>query len=459
MGLRINLNLGTLTAIRTLQSTSAKEISILERLSTARSINRASDNPAAFVSLSALTGEISATSRSAENIQNAISLFNVAEAGLSEINTLIEGLQGNILQSMNTGVLPQEARDALQSQIDQTVGAINRIASTTRFSSRNILNGQLAFEVDNKSPQLTRVNVTQASVPEGGSNVNINVTSPATRAQAEGTIATSQSEAVTVRILGPLGTADVNIQAGATREQVVAAINSFSEQTGVEATSDGVIRSIDYGSKAFVRVENVQGSLQGITAGYTRGTDVVAQVSGIQITGVANTLNINVGSLAAQVDIQAGASGNFSFTIKGGGAIIQTGPEPTDKVTIGISSSQSAVLGTSSGLGNLQSITTGSSNNILDNPATALSIINAARNEITSLRSQLGSASTSLLEPMMRNLETNVVNLSQARSVIGDADFAKEIADLLRTRIYREAGLNALKNQNLSAGAVLNLLA
>jgi flagellin len=290
-------------------------------------------------------------------------------------------------------------------------------------------------------------------------NVDVNVTSPSTRAQAQGTISASQSEAVVVRIQGVKGSADVSLQAGATREQVVAAINSFTEQTGVEATSEGIIRSTDYGSEATVRVENVQGTLAGITPGLARGTDVQAEVNGVQLTGVANTINVSLGNLTAQIDVQAGQSGNFSFSIRGGGATFQIGPEGSDKITVGFSSVQSAVLGTSSGKGNLQSITTGGSNNILDNPVNALSIIQAARNEVITQRSQIGSTAASIFEPSVRALQANVINLSQSRSVVADTDFAREIGELIRSQVLRQSGINILRAQTSSAGAVLNLLA
>lgn len=459
MGLRINLNPGVLTSIRLLQQNTTKEVGILEKLSTAQRVNRASDDPAAFVAISALTGQINATNRSVENIENAVNLFNTAETGLSEVSNLLQGLRGNVVSIMNEGVLTEDARQMLQSQIDVSVDAINRITGTSRFAGQNLLNGALAFEVQNVSPQLTRVNVTQADVSENGLDVDVNVTSAATRAQASGTIAATQSSAATVRVQGTSGQAEINIQAGATRAQIVEQINSFKEQTGVEATSDGTIRSINYGSAELVRIENVQGQIEGVDSGLTRGTDVQAAVNGFQVTGQGNTLTVNVSSLRAQIDVQAGQTGNFSFRVTGGGARIQTGTEPSDSTTIGINSAQSTFLGSSSGLGNLASIMTGGSNNIINNPANALSIIESAQREVSTQRAQLGASVGSLFEPLSRVAQVNSTSLSSAKSTIGDTDFAAEIANLVRTRILAQSGFRTLKSQNTNAGAILNLLA
>lgn len=459
MGLRINFNSGFLTAIRNLQQNSARQTNILERLSTAQRVNRASDDPAAFVAISALTGQINATNRAVENIETAVNLFNTAEVGLSQVSELLEGLSGNVVRAMNEGALPLESRQILQSQIDTAVNAINRLSGNSRFAGQNLLNGALAFEIQNVSPQLTRVNVTEANPGENGLDVDVNVTSAATRAQAQGTIAATQTASATVRIQGPSGQAEINIQAGATRAQIVEQINSFEEQTGVEATSSGEIRSVNYGSDSLVRVENVQGQIDGISSGLTKGTDVQAVVNGEQVTGQANTITVNSANLRAQIDVQAGQTGNFSFRVTGGGARIQTGTESTDSTTIGINSTLGAFLGSSSGLGNLESITTGRANNVLDNPANALAIIQAAQTEVSTQRSHLGASVGSLFEPLARVSQANATSLSAAKSTIGDADFAVEAASLLRSRILAESGIRTLRSQNLNSGAILNLLA
>jgi len=459
MGLRINFNQGILTSLRTLRINQNNQTSILERLSTAKRINRASDDPAGFIAVNLLSGQILANTQAFENVQNAVNLFNVADAGLGQISERLIDLRGDIIAVMNEGFLPDDVRQILQSQIDVSIDAINRLAGTVRYGDRNLLNGSLGFNIQDTSSQLDRITVFQADVPGNGLDVEVNVTNAATRAEAQGTIAATQSQDTTVRIQGTRGTVDINIQTGSTRAQVIEAINAQTEFTGVEAASDGTIRSREFGTAEFVRVENVQGELEGVTAGFSRGTDIEATVNGIQFTGQANKVTVNLPNLKAEIDVQQEQTGTFSFRIEGGGARIQIGTEVTDNVTIGINSVQANFLGESSGLGNLQSITTGGTNNILDNPANALNIIQSAEREVNTLRSQIGSTVSSLFNPIANNIQINVQNIAQARSFIGDTDFAKSIAELIRSNILNQAGINTLRAQNLRSGAILNLLA
>jgi flagellin-like hook-associated protein FlgL len=154
-----------------------------------------------------------------------------------------------VIASLNTGALGPAQQEALQRTIDQRILAIDRIASTTRFGDLNLLNGNLAFNVTNASPQLSNINVT--TVNAAGPlplNVNITVTAAATQASATGTIAAApQVGDVTFRVQGNIGSQDITLAAGATQADVVAAINAVKDFTGVEATAGGQIVSSKVG--------------------------------------------------------------------------------------------------------------------------------------------------------------------------------------------------------------------
>jgi preprotein translocase subunit SecD len=114
-------------------------------------------------------------------------------------------------------------------------------------------------------------------------------------AEADGRIvnAPQQGQAV-VRLTGNLGTADVAIPNLAERDTVVQKINEAAARTGVVATPDGRVRSAEFGGNAFVQVEFVSDTLDGIKEG--RRTGVTASPNlGIDFRGgaiVNFTLNV-----------------------------------------------------------------------------------------------------------------------------------------------------------------------
>lgn len=461
MGLRIGTNLGALSALRNLQQSGRAELTVLERLATGRQINRAADNPAGLVQLQALTSESVRLQAAIESTQRGSSLVNVADAALGEISNILVDLRGAATRALNSNS-PSE-QQALQQYVDQGVAAINRIAGTTRFADQSLLNGNFAFNLTGTSPELERVNVrsVDGAVPFPRS-INVNVISEATQGQATGTVAATQAGDATFRVQGNLGTQEITVQAGATQAEVAQAINSVSAFTGVIAIESGVdagkIRSSEVGSDQLVRVENVTGTLDGITEGLTFGTDVVGSIDGQTAEGRGNTLSVRSSTLDAEVTVEGGTTGNFSFTIQGGGARFQIGAGVTDSVVLGIPNVGAAELGLTAGLGALNQLVTGGSASLQTSAANASNILGAAGNEISTLRASLGSFQSNLLGAQERALGVQLENITSARSKLGDADFAEQTAALTRTQLLRQSGVNVLRQANLAAGSVLRLL-
>ncbi|MCH4811648.1 FliC/FljB family flagellin [Vreelandella neptunia] len=88
---------------------------------------------------------------------------------------------------------------------------------------------------------------------------------------------------------------------------------------------------------------------------------------------------------------------------------------------------------------------------------TPLADIDAALNEVDSLRSDLGAVQNRF-ESAIDNLSTNETNLSAARSRIEDADYAVEVANMTRAQILQQAGTSVLAQANQIPQNVLSLL-
>lgn len=86
-----------------------------------------------------------------------------------------------------------------------------------------------------------------------------------------------------------------------------------------------------------------------------------------------------------------------------------------------------------------------------------LAALDAALNEVDSLRSNLGAIQNRFMDAIT-NLGTNETNLSAARSRIQDADYAVEVANMTRAQILQQAGTSVLAQANQIPQNVLSLL-
>lgn len=460
MGLRIGTNLGALQALRSLRGADAARAQSLAQLASGRRINRGSDDPSGLVLLEQLNAENRAISQAIENSQSASALVTTADAGLGEVADLLVGMKAEVIASLNTGALSPTQQRALQNSIDQRLNAIDRIASTTRFGDRSLLNGTLDFNLTGAGPGFTDVRVDTVNTPNPFPlTVDVTVISAATQAQAGGAIAAGpQSGAAVFTVQGDRGSQQITIADGATQQNVIDAINAVTDFTGVEATGAGVIRSSQVGSESSVRIEFNSGDLDGVSEGLTFGTDVQAVVNGASVTGQGDTLRVQDGTFSGQITLQGGFTGSTAFTIEGGGARFQTGTGSSDAIQVGFAAAGAGTLGRSSGAGTLSSLRTGGANSLASDPAGALAIIDAAQTEVSTQRANLGALESQLLESNRRALGVHLENLTASASRIGDLDFAEGISRRTRDEVIFQSALSVLRSANLNAGNVLKLL-
>jgi flagellin len=138
---RINNNIAALTATRTLQSTSRDLSTSLERLSSGLRINRASDDAAGLAVAENLRTQINGLNQAIDSAAGAINLVNTAEGALIETTARLQRIRALAVQAGNTGTNDPSALDAIQAEIAVSIEEIIRIAETTQFASRLLLNG------------------------------------------------------------------------------------------------------------------------------------------------------------------------------------------------------------------------------------------------------------------------------------------------------------------------------
>jgi flagellin len=185
---------------------------------------------------------------------------------------------------------------------------------------------------------------------------------------------------------------------------------------------------------------------------------VIATINGIQTRGKGNSLLLNTSTLDVSLDVNAGFTGTANFTVTGGGALFQLGPDvvSNQQARLGIQSVSTATLGGASG--RLFELRSGGTKALDTNVGAAAEVINEVIGQVTQLRGRLGAFQKTTLDSTIFTLNDTLANLTDAESSIRDADFAKESARLTRAQILVQSGTAVLGIANSNPQNVLSLL-
>ncbi len=310
---RINTNVPALIAARNLANNQASLNTALQRLSTGLRINSGKDDPAGLIASENLKTEGTAINAAIDNASRADNMVSVAEGALGEVNNLLTQVEDLTDRSANqAGLSPDEVK-ANQLQIDSILDSINRVANTTSFQGKKLLNGSFDYTTTGiPASALATVNVNSAKLPESGSrNVVVQLTASAKFGQLK--FGTSQvgASATTIKVAGNYGSEMFSFQNSATVSAMAYAVNQVKEMTGVSATVSGTgamyFNSIDYGSKAYVSVNQVAGGAfttkdsTGAVASSNYGVDASVTINGT--TAITDGLQASVRTSSLSVDL------------------------------------------------------------------------------------------------------------------------------------------------------------
>jgi flagellin len=472
---RINTNIPSLHALHTLSRNQSDLDTRLERLSTGLQINRGKDAPAGLIASEVMRSEITGINRAIENSGRANTMVNTAEGALGEVSALLLEVQTLTNQAANTGGLSSQEIHANQLQVDSILNSINRIANTTQFNGRKLLDGQLDFQLSgvvSSAINIARVNA--ANLPNG-SMIPVSVQVVASAKLGNLTYAASQLGNVptTIQVAGNLGVELFSFAAGTHTSAIALAVNQQKYATGVSASvianNQLKLESTAYGSRQFVAVRTIAGSFLDANA---TGVDAkviingtVAEVDGLFASARTNSTDISLtlSPKFAQTTARAspaGPGGNSSFVITAGGARFQIGQEvrPQGQVQLGIGSVNTSRLGDSV-VGFLSSIGTGGANTLVSgNTVQAQKVLASAISQVSTLRGRLGAFQKDVLETNVNSLSVALENVTASESAIRDADFAKETAAMTRAQILVQANTSVLAQANSVPQNVLSLL-
>ncbi len=506
---RINTNISSLTAQRVLGQNNQNLSTSLERLSTGLRISRGKDDPAGLIASENLRAEKAAINAAIGNSNRADQVVNIAEGGLQEVSSLLTELQGLITTSANGAGLAESEKKANQLQIDSILQTIDRVSGSTSFQGTKLLNGNYDYQVNGVNAAVTDFEVKGAKFTGSSQQVDAIITQSAQRGGlllsfGGGELDLNDTNgSFTIEISGALGNRELQFASNTDIDDIASAINAVSDVTGVTAESDSTstiaLESSEFGSSQYVSIDVIDdggqaaggaggvyqytadfgdttalgtidlwGSSNAANAIRDDGQDVGGTINGLLATGDGKSLAVNSDFLDVEFTLtEAGATtlgtigSTGAFTITGGGADFQLAAnvDIAGKVSLGIGDISSRKLGNSS-LGFLDDLASGKSFNVVDgdNLDDAQKIVAKAIEQVSSTRGRLGAFQKNVVGATIRSLGVAFENTSAAESVIRDADFAAETAQMTRNQILVQASTNILSIANQQPSQVLALL-
>jgi flagellin len=500
MALTINTNVASLNAQRNLNRSQNDLSQSMQRLSSGLRINSAKDDAAGLAISDRMTSQIRGLNQAARNSNDGISLAQTAEGALQETTNILQRMRELAIQSANDTNSATD-RASLQAEVNQLKQEISRIAETTEFNGRKVLDGTLSsaqFQVGANANETISFSISSAaaanlgnnSLPSDNATLNFSI-----EAATSATSGSSDNDVVaqTLTISGSEGTQTASVATADTANVIANKINAISADTGVEAiarttatlgnlTANGNVGFSLQGTNAtpvaisstvlsndltnLVSAINDQSGNTGITASISADqlSVVLDQPSGydIKITDFAHS------SGAATIDLTGGEGSPVTLTETGAAADLDSstvGGEITFSSASGfnvssdIADTAGSLFASAANNANVSTLFSIDSIDISSVAGAALAIdaVDGAISQIDTIRGDLG-AIQNRFESTISNLMNVSENLSAARSRILDADIAMETSAMTKNNILQQAGVSILAQANQTPQLALQLL-
>ena len=141
MAMVINTNTASINAQRSLASSQSELQLAMERLSSGKRINSASDDAAGFAIAERMTAQIRGLNMAAKNAQDGLAMMATAENATNDVTDMLQRIRELAVQGANDTNSAKD-REYLQDEVDALLTEINRVSTQTRYNNLILLDGQ-----------------------------------------------------------------------------------------------------------------------------------------------------------------------------------------------------------------------------------------------------------------------------------------------------------------------------
>jgi len=481
MALTVQTNVTSLNAQRNLGQSGSALSTSMQRLSSGLRINSAKDDAAGLQISNRLTSQISGLNVAVRNAGDGISLAQSAEGALQESTNILHRMRDLSIQAANGSNAPEDRR-AIQEEMTQLQQEISRIAETTTFGDRKLLDGSFgteSFQVGAKSFETINMGLAAFGSKDIGS-YSTDIAGDGTA--GFGSVGAANTVSGSLTIVSSQGTNAALGAVSASARELAAAINDSSSSAGADARTNVALDLSSFGAGGSLAFElkgsngtpiqvsaavsatsveplaneiNKISGKTGITAEVINGEVVLTSERGddIDISAFAGTNDI----VMTGMDYEGNKTAD-TFTVNNGAptgnatGVVRLS-SPINYTVLGSDASVSSTTTSSAALDSVDSIDVSTALGA----QLSIEVIDSALSYIDSNRAMMG-AIQNRLESTISNLSNVVENNSAARSRIRDTDFAIETAQMTKNQILQQAGTSILSQANQIPQAAVQLL-
>ncbi|WP_286997743.1 MULTISPECIES: flagellin [Comamonas] len=287
MAMTINTNVVSLNSQRNLGLSGGSLATSMQRLSSGLRVNSAKDDAAGLAIAERMNATTKGLAVAARNANDGISLAQTAEGALGKVGDMLQRARELAVQSSNA-TNSADDRKALQAEVSQLMAEVDRVAKTTTFNGKNLLDGSFSgavFQIGSNAGDNITVGALQNTKVDALSNATFGVSKSAEVQAAAITNFDSEIKSGSLQIrVGTKEAIDLGEIAAASSGtermgQVVAAINAKTADTGVTAfledgDNGGKVLQLRSASGDAVSLEGFNTAQTGFGAAVTVGSDV-----------------------------------------------------------------------------------------------------------------------------------------------------------------------------------------
>ena len=145
--MRINTNVMALNAQNKLTSNQGAVEKSIKKLSSGLRINGAADDASGLAISEKMRAQIRGLGQAQSNAQDGISLIQTAEGALQQTTDILQRMRELVIKAQNTGVLTDNDRTSISNELSTLRNEIDRIATSTTFNGKKLLNGDMATQL------------------------------------------------------------------------------------------------------------------------------------------------------------------------------------------------------------------------------------------------------------------------------------------------------------------------
>ncbi|MBY7110871.1 MULTISPECIES: flagellin [unclassified Bacillus (in: firmicutes)] len=447
--MRINTNINSLRTQEYMRQNQAKMSNSMDRLSSGKRINNASDDAAGLAIATRMRARESGLNVAANNTQDGMSLIRTADSALGSVSNILLRMRDLANQSAN-GTNTSDNQAAMQKEFAELQKQITYIADNTQFNDKNLLqsnssiniqtldssDGNQQIGIDLKSASLKSLGIEELAI---GASAN-----PLAKATVEASEAFDKASADTVAFKTSIDTLAAG-PAGAEKDAAVLVKAYIEAAPGGKAAAKTAMDANADAKKLGEQFDTLEAAENGKKAELTMAS--AKSTADTTAKGLVDAYNTAKTDAMADPKAKAYLEAKMAYEKDTSNVANKQKLDSTKEAMEKDPASKDLVV-------KLDAAKAAATNGT---PLDAVSKIDAALKTVADNRATLG-ATLNRLDFNVNNLKSQSASMASAASQIEDADMAKEMSEMTKFKILNEAGISMLSQANQTPQMVSKLL-